>query len=263
MPFKDLEKKVLSGDKKFAEKLVKSFYAGDAYVFTGVLPSTFVRQLIDKVHSFGQRVPAGSHPIIDGCPNFHAIIDKKIGPADGYTSIGHAYYFWPWNKDELGIFEKFRSKWSIVKLVSGLDKDSFTKNIPSDLKIDKVQFSHYPAGAGVITTHADPYGHQKIIFGCELTTYGKDYRNGGLYMMKDPKTKYYIEEGLSPGSFVSAFSSIYHGVDVVDPGFPVDWSSKEGRWQMSPFTIDSHYVEKRWGALAPGKKPDPKRIKMA
>ena len=57
----------------------------------------------------------------------------------------HAFYFFPWNKDELKIFEKINEKWRLIKKLMGLNFKEFEKNTPKDGIVDRIQVVQYPS----------------------------------------------------------------------------------------------------------------------
>lgn len=263
MPFVTLRDGVLSGDPEFARDLVTSLYGGDVFIFTQVVRPEYLKDLKKRAHQYGQATPPSSHKLLDGCPDYHAVVDRKIGPADGYTAITHGFFFHPWDNDPLHLFTDLGTTWSIIKILSGLSPEGYAKNIPSDLIVDRFQITHYPTGAGTITTHCDPYRNQKMIFGAEMTQRGVDYETGGFFVLKDANTKVHLEEEAPLGSFVSCFPSMFHGVDCIDEGKQPDWKQIAGRWHLTMNAVDSHYNENRWGALPPSKDPTPEQIGKA
>jgi hypothetical protein len=252
LSFEKFRENVFSQDRHFADSMIDSLYQGDCYILENAFPPESLVDLKQRTHSYGKKSESSYHKILDGCPNYHAIVDKQMGPADGYEAIDHSYYFFRWNDDPLELYSFVKPLWDAVKLLGGFAIDEYEGNMPSNGVIDRIQVHHYPRGAGKISTHSDPFNNQKVIAGAMLTEPGKDYESGGFYILDQNKEKQIFESKIKLGSVVMAYPSLLHGVETVDPQVPADWSSIEGRWYMSVFSVDSHHVENRTTALAPG-----------
>ena len=242
MDFEELKAKVNVQEEKFVNTIVDSFYAGDAYIFKNAYPKEFLTELTEKMLEYGKQVPASYHKMLEGSPDFHRIIDEETSKLYPYDVIKHSYYFYNWNEDTFGLFPTIYDRWRIFKLLSGLQRNEYEENTPRDGVIDRIQIVHYPSGAGMLEVHSDPYKFQKLAFGCMMTKKGKDYHEGGFYVIDQENVKIDIEKDLDVGDYAVVFCTVVHGVDVVDPGAPLDWNSIKGRWFLSTFSNESNYT---------------------
>lgn len=251
MPFDQFRDLVYSNDEKTTRALAESIYSGDAYILENGISPVYLRELKARLHAWGQATPSESRKVLDGCPDFHCLVDKPVGPPGGYVAIDHSYYLFRYNGDAMGVFGAIDARWRVIKVLSGSAPDDFEENIPSDGTVDRIQVIHYPTGAGTITAHLDPSGVQKVIFGVELTHRGEDFQTGGFYVVGQDRRKRFIEDEVELGSFVCVYPSVIHGVDIPDAGQTTDWSKPNGRWYMAINSVLSHHVKDRVPALAP------------
>jgi len=230
--------------------MIDNFYSGDIYIIQNVLTKDEATSLRKRIFNWGKSIPPQSHKILDECPNHHIIVDSPIGPAGGYESIDHAYYFFRWNKDEVNIFPYVDEAWSQLKVISGFKPDEFKSNIPSDGTIDRIRAIHYPLFAGKISTHVDSPKNQKIIGGITLTDKHPkgNYENGGFYVLNSREEKVYLDEYAMGTCMIIFTTSMYHGVDI--PTFLTTsqtsietdmWNNINlGRFQIALFSPEPH-----------------------
>lgn len=248
--FNTFRQNILEPTEAFVDEITSSLYSGCVYILEKTFLPEALIHLKQEVHAFGKKHPAAAEKILDGCPNFHYISDEHLErPKNGYVALDHSYYFFRWNQDPLKVFSQMDKGWEMVKHLGGFRKDEYSKNIPSDHSIDKIQIIHYPSGIGGISAHTDPFSRQKAIFGAMMTEPGKDYKDGGFFVLDRSKNKVNLEEHIALGSAVFLFPSLFHGVETIDKAKKPDWSKIDGRWFITSFTIDSHCVEKRETAL--------------
>ena len=84
-----------------------------------------------------------------------------------------------------------------------------------------------------------------------LTRAGVDYEKGGFFLLDKANKPITFDADVPYGSVVSVFPSMFHGVETIDPGEPIDFTSKSGRWYLSVYSVDSHAVANRTNALTP------------
>lgn len=239
--YADFRARVQTGDIG----LVDDVYAGDVLILKGTLDEKVGRELCRRAFEWSKTSPPSFHKILDGSPDFHRVIDAKASQAYASQSMRHAYYFYRWNGDPIGIFEAMNERWRTFKYFSGLAPDQYERNLPSDLVVDRLILYQYPLGTGGLKLHSDPINNQKLVMGGFLSQRGVDYRAGGIYFLRPDESKEDMEPHVDPGDFMLVFPTVFHGVDTVDPGTPLDWDSSGGRWFIGPASIDSDYVERR------------------
>jgi hypothetical protein len=74
---------------------------------------------------------------------------------------------------------------------------------------------------------------------------GMDYKTGGAYILNSDKEKIDIEDDMDIGDIYLVYPTVFHGVETIDRGSEVDWSSFSGRWFMGLYSNASDCYEKR------------------
>lgn len=244
-PYDEFMANVTKTDSAKTLQLIESLYAGDVHIIKSVFPAEFCRDMVKSVYEFGKQEPPSFHKMLDGCPNFHRIIDHSVTTSYSVTAIRHGYYFFRWNGDPLGLLEPITKRWRIFKTLSGLRPDAFETNSPSDGVVDRLMFYRYPKGGGQLKTHIDPINNHKIIIGGLLSTRGVDFHSGGIYFLTFGKTMVDIEDHLQVGDFVIAYPTVHHGVSLIDANEPIDWDTINGRWFIGMGSVDSDHITAR------------------
>ena len=250
VPYSEFREKILSGSSEFLKQYTESIFGGDLWIVTGVLSTTQVDKMKRGVLAFQSKQPAGPIKVLEDCGNYHALVDGSSAPKGGYVAVDHSSYFFRWNGDEYGLFDMVDDAWSKVKVASGRGPDEYKSNTPKDVMVDRIQVIQYPAGAGKITSHADPHITMKVNLGIYLSTYGKDYQKGGFFIADRPGHPVFIDERVGLGDMVLWFPHLTHGVDTVDAGTKVDWNAPGGRWYLHLNTIESNIIDERHTAMA-------------
>ena len=252
--YKKFEKQVFSKDDKTREKLVKSLYSGDVYLLKNTFSKKFCKDIINGAWKINKTTRKSFHKMKNNCKNFHRLIDDKITKKYAYQHIKHAFYFFPWNDDPLNIYEKIYKKWRTYKYLGGFRVNEYENNLPKDPVVDRFQIVHYPAGAGWLETHNDPYHNQRVIISGFLSERGKDFSKGGFYCYKKNKTIIDCEKEVETGDMLIGYATILHGVSVVDPHIKLDYHNPRGRWFMGLYSNDTDTIKKRKTTISWGKK---------
>ena len=244
--FKELEENVIKQDPKFVQELVSNLYAGDYYLVRNVFEESYLRGLLQKNLDYWKNTPTSFHKMLEGCPDFHHLIDEELSKKYYGEPVKHSYYFYPWNGDPLNLFKPIREKWRIFKTLGGMDPLQYENNTPKDGVCDRIQFAQYPAGSGRIATHEDPYKHVNPIISTYLSKRGEDFQTGGVYFVNQQDKKVDLEENVNVGDVGLAFPTVAHGVDRVDAHITnPDWDSPQGRWWLGMFSNMSEEVKNR------------------
>jgi hypothetical protein len=246
--FKNFEKIILSENNQ-SLNLLKNVFKGQSLIIKNVFNKKEILRLKESIFKIEKNTPEKNYKMIDDCPNFH-ISNKKnnIAPIkDNYDETAHSHYFFRWNKDEIGIFKKFDRIWDLIKVFSGLDKNSYKTNRPKNLIIDRIQVIRYPLNEGYITTHCDASAWQKLNIGICFNENGKEFNQGGLYLLDKEENKINVEDKLDIGDCFCWIPTIFHGVDIpkLIGNNLKNWKSKSGRWQALALTVQSHIVKDR------------------
>ena len=246
--FKDFKSIVLDANDR-SEKLLNDVFKGDSLIIKNVFDKKEIIDLKDSIFDIENNQEEKNFRMLDECPNFHVSNKKNnIAPIkDNYDETAHSHYFFRWNKDEINIFKKFDKIWDLIKIFSGLEKDSYKLNKPKDLILDRIQIIRYPLNEGYITTHCDASAWQKLNIGICFNEQGKEFNEGGLYLLNKNDKKINIEDKLEIGDCFCWIPTIFHGVDIpkLSNHDNKDWNSKSGRWQALALTVQSHRVKNR------------------
>lgn len=245
IPYEDFHAKVLRQEPQFIQHITSSLYAGDAWFIRGAFPQPFMVRLKQATHQWCKQRPSAFHKMLEGCPDFHRMIDAETGKKYSFQAAKHSAYFYPWNGDPLGIFPFVWERWGAVKFLSGQRVDEYSRNTPKDGVIDRIQVVRYPSGAGMLETHSDPYLHQRLIISGYMSKRGEDYEAGGFYMIGADDRRVDMEDRIEVGDMCIAYATVLHGVEVIDPRKPLNWDSMEGRWFLSMYSNASDEVANR------------------
>jgi hypothetical protein len=263
--FNDFKKIILNKDDK-SEKLLNNVFKGNSLIIKNVFNKQEIIDLKDSIFNIESNQQEQNFRMLDECPNFHLSNKKNsIAPIkDNYDETAHSHYFFRWNKDEINIFLKFDKIWDLIKIFSGLEKDSYKLNKPKNLIVDRIQIIRYPLNEGYITTHCDASAWQKLNIGVCFNEKGKEFNEGGLYLLDKNENKINIEDKLEIGDCFCWIPTIFHGVDIpkLNNDKNKNWNSKSGRWQALALTVQSHRVKDR--LLSTGYerfKKNPKKFK--
>ncbi len=247
MDFKELEEKVLSSDPETVKQLTESLYSGDAYILKTTFPKNFFDELKAWVYNYWMSTPSSFHKILEGCPNFHRLIDDEIAKNYAFKSIRRSCYFFSWNDAPLNMLEIIYSRWRVFKYIGGLSLDEYVRHTPKDGVVDRFQVAQYPTGgAGLSETHADPYLNQRLIMSGYMSKRGEDYEQGGFYVVDKNKITIDMENIIDIGDFGISYATVLHGVAPVDPHKKeVEWNKTSGRWWLGLYSIDSNEIQNR------------------
>jgi hypothetical protein len=230
--------------------LVKSIYAGDAYILKNAFSQDYLMDLKHEIYEWGKETPAKFHKMLDGCPDYHIINDKVPKGESDYRSTEHSYVFFRWNKSITKLFQDINQYFEMVKIISGQKPNAYVDSIPSDGIIDRLSFLHYPHNVGEITKHYDSAKYQKMLVGATLTEMGVDYPHGeyGFYLVDKHNKKIHMENIASLGDLICVYPTLYHGVTIprpTDGSKKIDWSDIGGRWYLQIYSPESHEVKDR------------------
>ncbi len=249
LEFTDLKNAVENKKEKYLKEIIRNMYVKkEAYILKKAAPKNFKKTIIDLANFYKNKRKSSFHKMLNGTPNFHRVIDKKITKKYSLYAIKHSFYFYNWNiktKLEKKLKDGAYRHWRYIKFLAGNKKKSFENNIPSDGQIDRLQVVRYPAGGGQLRDHVDPRKNQRVVTGLIMGKIGKDFKKGGFYFKSSKNKKINIEHRLDEGDAVIFYGSIAHGVEAVDPKEKLSWKSNKGRWFVGMFVNDSNHVKNR------------------
>jgi len=226
--------------------LILGMLSGDVVILKNAIPKNIAKKIKDDLYEYGNTTPESDYKTVDVIPNFHIKSKRRDANEhkgtreykiiDGYDEVGHSYYFYRWNKDELNMFGRIDDLWDTVKVFNGLDINQYKKNLPEDKIIDQIQCIHYTANEGEITSHCDMSRWQKTNLTVSLTKKGEDFNTGGQYFLDKDENKVYSEDLIEIGDAPLFIATVFHGVESPD---------HKGRCQLLATAIQSQCVENR------------------
>ena len=239
-------KNIVLNDYGKTKDLILDMLAGDIIILKNAIPKNDIKKIKDDLYEYSKTTPEADYKTTEVIPNFHVKSKRRDASEDkgtrgykiedGYDEVGHSYYFYRWNKDELKIFNKIKDLWDTVKIFNGLDINQYKNNLPQDKIIDQIQIIHYTANEGEITSHCDMSRWQKTNLTVSLTEKGKDFHIGGQYFLDENENRVYSEDLVKVGDAPLFISTIFHGVESTD---------YKGRWQLLATSIQSQCVKDR------------------
>lgn len=243
--FEELEAKVYAQEPKFVNDLVESLYAGDFYNIRHGFSKEFITGLIDKVYENWSRTPSGFHKMLEGCPDFHRMVNEEVAENYVFKNIRHSYYWFPWNGDPMGVIPEINRRWRVFKFLGGFQADEYEKNTPKDGVVDRFQVARYLPEIGISETHIDPYENQRTIISVYASKRGVDYQEGGFHALAAGGKLVDLEADIEIGDIGILYATVQHGVSLVDPNGTADWSARDGRWWMGLYSNSSDQMAVR------------------
>lgn len=243
--YTDFADKVFAAEPDFVKEITESVYQGTAYILKNAVSKEDCRRLIDFSHEYCQSRPSEFYKMLDGCPNYHRVVDAEITLKYSTRQIRHSHYLFRWNEDPAGVWPLLTPIWQTIKYFGGFARDAYESNLPHDGIVDRLQIVRYPSGGGGLKTHIDAKHNQKVIFGIMMSKRGEDYQKGGFYAINDRDELVDFEDRLDVGDIVIAYPTVQHGVSDVDPDIELDWTAKQGRWFVGFYSNDSDHVKNR------------------
>jgi len=226
----------LLADSEFIKEVQQGIHNNVGYVFKGVVEPKLIDRIVDYLKCIGRNSFPAYHPLAEGCPNFHRVIqnDKRAF----VKSMSHQFLFHPWNHDVFNVFEKMCPIYYLKNSIGGFEKDAFLNATPKTGHISRLAFIHYPRGGGMIKRHADPVGqHQLTVPVLMMSRKGEDYLSGGGYAIDERGAVVDTDAQMEKGDVLFFNAEVIHGVAPVDPDQELDWLSFRGRWSMLASTI--------------------------
>jgi hypothetical protein len=246
LPYAELVTAVEKLDRHFIFEFVRSFHAGEIYIFTNAFDPAALTRLIDDAYAWGKTQQSREPKVVEKVPDYRSRRDwhaEDHGP--GYSSTYDMYHFFRWNDDPIGVFKLFDPKYEIVRMISGHAPNAVRDNVPEDGVVDRAELSHYPPGVGGIAFHGDPIENSRFFFTLNLNRFGVDYHAGGFAVGTGNGKTLAIDPLLDVGSLTGFLPTVCHGVEIIDPNLTTDWNEMAGRWYGAVSMITTHTVKNR------------------
>jgi len=201
------------------------------YIVRNVISKESIANIIRYLTQVGKGSLPNYRKIEANCPNFHRIV---MGDERSYVKgYFHQFVFFPWNQDVFNLFELTKEVYYLKNLLSNLSKNSFLSFQPENSCIARLSFQFYPRGIGKLNMHYDPVNyHQLTVPIMIMSKKGVDFNSGGVYVKKANGENIFLDDITDIGDVIYFNANTPHGVEVIDPNEPADWTSFKGRWML-------------------------------
>ena len=221
----------LVGDDDRLAEVRENIAAGDVYIARRVIDPELVGEWRAYLEGIGRGSLPNYAPIEPGAPNFHRM--NRNDPRAYVQGCFHQFVFFPWNQDPLELFAHCTPVYRMKNMLSGLGADMFLGQKPQDGCTARLAFQVYPRGGGFLQRHADPVDyHQLTVPIMQMTRKGVDFESGGLFVQMSDGRDLVVDDIAEPGDVVYFNAACPHGVEPIDPGAPLRWTSFAGRWML-------------------------------
>lgn len=225
---------------EFVTDCIDRISKGYVYILKNSIDKKFLENMKLKLNKISKDTKPINPKVKTGIKNGH-YISNYLDP-EGYNTVDRSFYFFSWNKDKTGIYKKILKIYKPLKILNGLDENEITNNKPKDRIIERLHVIHYPLNSGLISQHYDPIKVTIFNFGLYATQFGKDYTEGGFFVLNDKNKKFFIDKKINKGDVVLFFPSLIHGVDKVRN---LNSKKTDGRWFVNINLTQSHEVKNR------------------
>ena len=130
---------------------------------------------------------------------------------------------------------------------------NFTVNGTEDGMWSASRINHYPKGGGFMAAHTD-VGTANLSKNLGMEQYvqlilvmsikGKDFMEGGAYIVEEDGTRNFYEDDFQLGDVVIYDGRVVHGVEEIDPMEPLDLNSFDGR-HVALVTLFKHFTKNK------------------
>ena len=244
--YAEFVEKIETEEINFANQITKSLIEGDIYILKKAFDKKFFNDIKFNCYDYFKNQPSSFHQMLEGCPDFHRIINVETGKKYSFRMCKHSFYFYNWNNDPLNLFQTTYKRWRVIKKLMGYQPNIFEKNTPKDGPIDRIQVVRYPSKYGFLEPHSDPYKYQKFFISGYMSKKGKDFIDGGFYALDFKDEIIDVEQFIDVGDIGVGFATIVHGVAPTNRTKNPDWHDQnDGRWFYSLYTNESDEVKNR------------------
>ena len=250
--FKELKELSLSefelkcSDDKNILDIRNNIIKGSVYIIRQVLTKEKSNTLLNKIVNSNIEI-TNNTKILEGVKNLYYESNNLESKKMEYSSVDKSWYFFPWNKDEIGIFDFLQPIFKNVILLNNKKPVDILNNTPIDGCVQRFHLINYPINFGQISLHRDPVNVCQVNSGIYLTEYGIDYKEGGFYVLNEEGGEVNLDEHVHIGDMVLFYPGLAHGVRSIKP---MDRNLKSnGRYFLNMSLIQSHHFENRVPAV--------------
>ncbi len=246
IPFKEFI--TICEDATERNKLRNDIMSGDIIIVKNAIEVKVAEQILTEILSKDIKISKQTK-ILEGVSNIHYVSNNKKSKKGEYSAIDKSWYFFPWNRDELGVMKVFQKIFDNVVLLNNHDPKKIVRNTPSDGYVQRFHLINYPPGVGEISMHIDPTNVVQVNAGIYLSEFGKDYTDGGFYALDSLGNKKNFDREVSLGDMILFYPGMGHGVDPIKGTKKNKDKLKDGRYFFNMSIVQSHEMEDRHRAI--------------
>ncbi len=214
------------------EKIVNEITRGGIIVVDSVCDASQIFLILDSVLS--RIISASSHTkILEGIANFSYVSENLEEESGRYSTVDRSWYFFPWNSDSTGIFNKLQPLIDTQMVLNGYSPLEISRNTPINMEIQRLHLVHYPIDSGKISWHIDPNIVQSVNAGIYLSKYGEDYCDGGFFVLDREHKPVNIDQEVSCGDLVLFSPNLVHSVLGVKEARSLSQCQNREAWRES------------------------------
>lgn len=221
---------------EFVLSCIDKLSLGTIFVLKNSIDENFIEYAKNTLTKISKDELEIDSKVLDGCKN--GFYNAKNLNEDGYKTFDKSFYFYHWNDDKTGIFDKIYSLYKPLKILNGNNENDLIENIPSDGHVERLHVINYPIGGGQISKHYDPISISICNFGLYGTKNGVDYDEGGFFVLNKDNEEVNLDKDIEKTDIVLFFPGLIHGVNPINAKMN---SENKGRWFFNINTIESHH----------------------
>lgn len=93
LEFSKLKKAIDTKNVFYIKNLAKKMYDGEAFIVRNSAKKNLKNIIIKLAKHYDKKTKSSFHKMLNGTPNFHRIIDKRITQKYSLYAIKHSYFF--------------------------------------------------------------------------------------------------------------------------------------------------------------------------
>ena len=98
LKFEDLKKAIDQKSESYIKNIIRKMYVDkEAYILKKCAKKNLKKIMLDLANHYKITRKPSFHKMLDGVPNFHRSIDKKLTKKYSLYAIKHSFYFYNWN----------------------------------------------------------------------------------------------------------------------------------------------------------------------
>lgn len=215
--FKKFEKykykldEILSSENIFDE-VKRGLNDGICYSLKSQINTKILKDFKNKLPTDNEKIKY--IPRKQNCSNYMQIHRNHPGQVVRAEFISWSYF--PWNEESKEIFKLLAPLYTLRNKMADIDEEKYIIKY-DETACARIAVQFYPSGVGFMAEHQDPLNPQQYaIPTIMLSEIGKEFINGGFYLVNEEDKKIYLDAETNFGDILLFHTSIPHGVEIID-----------------------------------------------